>query len=123
MITNVYCTPYLKLPAIFTRLLQMNLHSSSQPSFDSHSILNSNRSSVCCSEPGRLEQLSADLITASGDGEFKVVCKLLESGLVDPSVSDAVGTFPLIAAATNMHVHVLNLLLDFGANVNQVSVW
>jgi len=110
-----------KTPIMVKVQNHMNLHSSSQPSFDSHSILKSDRSSICSNEPGRLEQLSADLIQASGDGNFKAVCKLLETGLVDPSVCDRVGTFPLIAAATNMHVHVLHLLLDFGANVNQLT--
>ena len=100
----------------------MNLHNSSQPSFNSQSILNSERSLICDGESGHLEQLSAELIKVSGEGNFKAVCKLLETGLIDPSVSDRKGTFPLIAAATNMHIHVLNLLLDFGANVNQVFV-
>jgi len=110
-----------KTPIMIKIQNHMNLHNSSQPSFNSQSILNSERSLICDGESGHLEQLSAELIKVSGEGNFKAVCKLLETGLIDPSVSDRKGTFPLIAAATNMHIHVLNLLLDFGANVNQLT--
>lgn len=75
------------------------------------------------SEPGPLEKLSQSLIDLAAEGNERMVYSILKSGLVDANVSDDKGNIALIGAAINCHYNIVNLLLDMGANVNQVCCY
>nr|CAB3221702.1 ankyrin repeat and MYND domain-containing protein 1 [Phallusia mammillata] len=65
--------------------------------------------------------MSIALIEQAGLGNFRQVYSILKSGLVDANVMDCKGSGALLEAAINCHHKVVNLLLDCGANVNQVT--
>lgn len=75
------------------------------------------------SNSGIMEKLSISLIKQAGSGNFREVYSILKSGLVDANVMDCNGNGALVEAAINCHHKVVNLLLDCGANVNQVWYW
>ena len=72
------------------------------------------------SRAGHLERMSQSLIDLAAEGNEKMVYSILKTSLVDPNVSDNKGNVALILAAINCHHNIVNLLLDMGANVNQV---
>ena len=72
------------------------------------------------SKIGNLEKLSQSLIDLAAEGNEQMVYSILKSGLIDPNVSDNSGNIALLGAAINCHYNIVNLLLDMGANVNQV---
>ncbi|XP_076806733.1 ankyrin repeat and MYND domain-containing protein 1-like isoform X2 [Clavelina lepadiformis] len=73
------------------------------------------------SQLGYLGNISKTFIEKATVGDIRMVYSILKSGLVDPNVSDCHGNTALIGAAMHCHDEVVNLLLDMGANVNQVN--
>ena len=72
--------------------------------------------------PGELEKQSLSLIEAASTGDLDTVYQILRTGRVDCNVCDDHGNFALLGAAINCHTEIVNLLLDAGANVNQVCL-
>lgn len=70
---------------------------------------------------GPLETASLSLFDLSFHGDTKAVRELLMRRAVYVDVCDSHGFTALHFATYNVHIHVVNLLLDFGANVNQVT--
>lgn len=71
--------------------------------------------------PGALETLSEELIRQATAGNTQRVEELLNSGKVHPDVADKNGHNALIGATVNWHQDTINVLLNHGANVNQLS--
>ena len=102
-------------------LLQFIKHQSGYHSlsFDFEPIMAAKRTKFT-SNSGPLEVMSQLLIDMAAEGNERMVYSILKTGLINPNVADNKGNIPLIGAATNCHHNVVNLLLDMGANVNQV---
>lgn len=73
------------------------------------------------SDKGGLEIMSEKLIKAATNGDAETVYSVLRSGLVNPNVCDSIGNTALLGAAINCHTKIVNLLLDMGANIDQVT--
>lgn len=86
-------------------------------SFDSSSSLDI-RSSF--PNPGPLENASLSLFEYSYNGQEKDVRDLLMQQSVYVDVCDSYGLTALHFATYNGYINVINTLLDFGANVNQL---
>ena len=71
--------------------------------------------------PGPLENASLNFFQSSFHGHEKEVRGLLNERVVYVDVCDCQGLTSLHFATYNAHTHIINLLLDFGANVNQLS--
>ncbi|CAF3319754.1 unnamed protein product [Rotaria socialis] len=82
-------------------------------------ILSNTRS--CFPNPGPLENSSMFLFESAFHGETKTVRDLLMHHQVYVDVCDSRGLTALHLAIYNVQINVVNLLLDFGANVNQLS--
>ncbi|CAF2798149.1 unnamed protein product [Rotaria sp. Silwood2] len=82
-------------------------------------VLSNNRSSF--PNPGPLESTSLSLFESAFNGQTKTVRDLLMHRQVYVDVCDSCGLTALHFATYNVHINVVNLLLDFGANVNQLS--
>ncbi|CAF3380512.1 unnamed protein product [Rotaria sp. Silwood1] len=82
-------------------------------------VLSNNRSSF--PNPGPLENSSLSLLESAFNGQAKTVRDLLMHRRVYVDVCDSHGLTALHFATYNVHINVVNLLLDFGANVNQLS--
>ncbi|XP_048745481.2 ankyrin repeat and MYND domain-containing protein 1-like isoform X4 [Ostrea edulis] len=89
-------------------------------SFDVQEIMKGNRGGNFL-ERGPLETASEDLIMAAAEGKVKNVEDLLTSGKVHPDVADRNGHTALIGASVNWQTDVINVLLNNGANVNQLN--
>lgn len=100
----------------------MNQHQNLPWSFDANRLMLKQRDEFE-SKPGKLETASLELIKSSSEGDYQTVLGILKTGLIDPNVSEKSGNFSLIQASTNLHQNIVHLLLDFGANVNQVNVY
>ena len=87
--------------------------------FDTEAIMSADRSKFP-SKSGHLETLSQTLIQKAAEGDERMVYSILKTGLVSPIVADCEGNVALIGAAINCHYNIVNMLLDMGANVNQV---
>jgi hypothetical protein len=72
-------------------------------------------------KPGPLENDSLNLFEFSYNGQEKDVRDILMQRLVYVDVCDSHGLTALHFATYNGHINVINTLLDFGANVNQLS--
>ncbi|KAJ3599686.1 hypothetical protein NHX12_033642 [Muraenolepis orangiensis] len=70
---------------------------------------------------GPLELSSERLIQQAGEGDLQAVERSLRPRLLSPDVSDARGHTPLIAATVNCQDAVLHLLLDMGADMDQLN--
>lgn len=70
---------------------------------------------------GPLENASLNLFEYSFNGQDKDVRDLLMENSVYVDVCDSNGLTALHFATYNGHMNVINTLLDFGANVNQLS--
>ncbi|CAF4138549.1 unnamed protein product [Rotaria socialis] len=88
-------------------------------SFPIDDIFSNNRTSF--PNPGPLENASLDLFELSFNGQEKDVRYLLMQRLAYVDVCDSHGLTALHFATYNTHINVVNVLLDFGANVNQIS--
>jgi hypothetical protein len=71
--------------------------------------------------PGPLENASLNLFELSYYGHEKDVRHLLMQRLVYVDVCDSQGLTALHLSTYNLHINIINILLDFGANVNQLS--
>jgi len=113
-----------KLPEIFMQSNDMqtseNMDLSKIPSgFPYQDIVEGQRENH--SDKGRIELDSEQLIIAAKNGDYNTVKRILEDDSVSPNVSAKTGFSPIMAAAINCHTEVMNLLLDHGANINQVT--
>ncbi|CAF1532005.1 unnamed protein product, partial [Adineta ricciae] len=88
-------------------------------SFPIDDILSNTRSSF--PNPGPLENASLNLFELSYYGYEKDVRHLLMQRLVYVDVCDSHGLTALHFATYQLHINIINTLLDFGANVNQLS--
>ena len=70
---------------------------------------------------GPLETSSLTLFELAFNGQSKAVRDLLMRRRVYVDVCDSRGLTALHFATYNVHIKVVNVLLDFGANVNQLS--
>ncbi|TRZ01184.1 hypothetical protein DNTS_035504 [Danionella cerebrum] len=70
---------------------------------------------------GPLERISERLIREAAQGEVRSIFRILRDEKVHPDVSDARGHTALIAATVRCHDDVINMLLDSGADVNQLN--
>ena len=70
---------------------------------------------------GPLETASLNLFELAFNGQSKAVRNLLMHHRAYVDVCDSRGLTPLHFATYNVHINVVNTLLDFGANVNQLS--
>ncbi|XP_029417498.1 ankyrin repeat and MYND domain-containing protein 1 isoform X2 [Nannospalax galili] len=82
-------------------------------------ILEGNRSSFGPSGPK--EQLSKEMILKAEEGDYDCVYGILRDNLAYADVADSKGYTVLAAAAVHSHHDIVNLLLDFGADVNKCS--
>ena len=71
--------------------------------------------------PGPLENSSLTLFELAFNGQTKTIRDLLMQRQVYVDVCDSRGLAALHFATYNVHINVVNVLLDFGANVNQLS--
>jgi hypothetical protein len=71
--------------------------------------------------PGPLENSALTLLQLAFNGEKKAVRDLLLRRQAYVDVCDSRGLTALYFATYNVHINVVNILLDFGANVNQLS--
>jgi hypothetical protein len=71
--------------------------------------------------PGPIENASLTLLELSFNGQDKDVRDLLINRLAYVDVCDSRGLTALHFATYNVHINVINILLDFGGNVNQLS--
>ena len=70
---------------------------------------------------GPLEEASCSLLESAYRGDQKKTRDLLMHHHVYVDVSDAHGLTALHFSTYNVHIDIVNLLLDFGANVNQFT--
>ncbi|XP_064614840.1 ankyrin repeat and MYND domain-containing protein 1-like [Liolophura sinensis] len=70
---------------------------------------------------GPLEIASERLLMASMSGNHKAVLDLLDKENVHVNVCDKHGHTPLIGAVVNVHIPIVNSLLDYGADVNRLN--
>jgi hypothetical protein len=71
--------------------------------------------------PGPLETSSLTLLELAFNGQNKAVRDILLHRHAYVDVCDSRGLTALHFATYNVHINVVNVLLDFGANVNQLS--
>ncbi|XP_062943051.1 ankyrin repeat and MYND domain-containing protein 1 [Cynocephalus volans] len=70
---------------------------------------------------GPKERLSMEMILKAEEGDYDWINGILRDGLASADVADANGYTVLAAAAVHCHNDIVNLLLDFGADVNKCS--
>ncbi|UJR10778.1 hypothetical protein I4U23_014965 [Adineta vaga] len=90
-----------------------------QATFLVDDILSNTRSAF--PEPGPLEKSSLFLFELAYNGETKQIRDLLMHTSTYVDVCDSRGLTALHFATYNLHLDVINTLLDFGANVNQLT--
>nr|KAG5697583.1 hypothetical protein BaRGS_019804 [Batillaria attramentaria] len=103
--------------------IQMHTHkhrrAAADAGFDVDKVLKFDRTGF--KPAGPLEQASEELLRMAAAGNCKGVEELLNTGKVHPDVADKNGHTALIAATVNWHQDIINVLLNQGANVNQLS--
>ncbi|XP_054977161.1 ankyrin repeat and MYND domain-containing protein 1 [Sorex araneus] len=72
-------------------------------------------------QPGPKEQLAAEMILKAGQGDLDWVRLVLQSKHTSPDVADSRGYCALASAAVHCHTDIVQLLLDYGADVNKCS--
>ncbi|XP_051010326.1 ankyrin repeat and MYND domain-containing protein 1 [Acomys russatus] len=82
-------------------------------------ILAGNRSSFGPSGPK--EQISKEMILKAEEGDYSWIFGILRDNFASADVADSKGYTALAAAAVHCHRNVVNLLLDYGADVNKCS--
>ncbi|CAF1303005.1 unnamed protein product [Adineta steineri] len=90
-------------------------------SFPIDDIISSKPNRSSFPNPGPLENASLNLFELSYYGYEKDVRHLLMQHLAYVDVCDSHGLTALHFATYNIHINIISLLLDFGANVNQLS--
>ncbi|KAK6314115.1 hypothetical protein J4Q44_G00155740 [Coregonus suidteri] len=87
--------------------------------WDVEAVLSENRERF--GPKGSLELNSEGLIQEASLGDPQSVYRILRDGKIHPDVGDARGHTALIAATVNCHNDVIHLLLDSGADVNNLN--
>ncbi|KAL1770789.1 ankyrin repeat and MYND domain-containing protein 1 [Sigmodon hispidus] len=82
-------------------------------------ILEGNRS--CFGPSGPKEDISKEMILKAEEGDYNWIFGILRDNLACADVADSKGYTVLAAAAVHSHRDVVNLLLDYGADVNKCS--
>eukprot|EP00073_Rattus_norvegicus_P038506 XP_008765610.1 PREDICTED: ankyrin repeat and MYND domain-containing protein 1 isoform X3 [Rattus norvegicus] len=82
-------------------------------------ILEGNRSKFGPSGPK--EQISKKMIMKAEEGDYNWIFGILRDNLACADVADSKGYTVLAAAAIHSHINIVNLLLDYGADVNKRS--
>ncbi|XP_076453911.1 ankyrin repeat and MYND domain-containing protein 1-like isoform X2 [Babylonia areolata] len=103
--------------------LQMHTHKHRRAAQSAHfpvdKVLTFDRSGF--KSKGPLEEASEELIKMAAAGNFLRVEELLNGGTVHPDVADRDGHTALIGATVNWHLDTINILLNHGADVNQLN--
>nr|CAH8822295.1 unnamed protein product [Trichobilharzia regenti] len=94
-----------------------------------HKVKTKHESSTQPLSTGRYETLAIQFIQYCFNGQFDKVKNLLQienqvnesQFCVDPNVADSQGQFGLLGAVLTWNMNLVNLLLDFGANINQLT--
>ncbi|CAH8824056.1 unnamed protein product [Trichobilharzia szidati] len=94
-----------------------------------HKLKTKHESSTQPLSTGRYETLAIQFIQYCFNGQFDKVKNLLQienqvnksQFCVDPNVADSQGQFGLLGAVLTWNMKLVNLLLDFGANINQLT--
>ncbi|XP_040828310.1 ankyrin repeat and MYND domain-containing protein 1 isoform X1 [Ochotona curzoniae] len=88
-------------------------------SWNMGAILQGNRSGFA--QCGPKERLSREMVLKAEEGDRDWIAGILKDNLASADVADAKGYTVLAAAAIHCHLDVVNLLLDFGADVNKCT--
>nr|XP_045002813.1 ankyrin repeat and MYND domain-containing protein 1 isoform X3 [Jaculus jaculus]XP_045002814.1 ankyrin repeat and MYND domain-containing protein 1 isoform X3 [Jaculus jaculus]XP_045002815.1 ankyrin repeat and MYND domain-containing protein 1 isoform X3 [Jaculus jaculus] len=88
-------------------------------SWNMDAILEGNRAAFGCSGPR--EQVSREMILKAEAGDHDWIYAVLKDNLACADVADSKGYTVLAAAAVHCHTDVVNLLLNYGADVNKCS--
>ncbi|XP_069860454.1 ankyrin repeat and MYND domain-containing protein 1 isoform X3 [Dipodomys merriami] len=94
-------------------------HKKAHSSWSMDAILQGNRSGFA--RRGPKERLSKEMILKAEAGDYDWIYGMLKDNLVHVDVADSKGYTVLAAAAVHSHHDIVNLLLDFGADVNKCS--
>ncbi|XP_028746466.1 ankyrin repeat and MYND domain-containing protein 1 isoform X1 [Peromyscus leucopus] len=92
---------------------------SAHTSWNIAAILEGNRS--CFGPTGPKEDISREMILKAEEGDYNWIFGILRDNLACADVADSKGYTVLAAAAVNSHRDIVNLLLDYGADVNKLS--
>ncbi|CAO2625488.1 Ankyrin repeat and MYND domain-containing protein 1 [Lemmus lemmus] len=92
---------------------------SAHASWNIAAILEGNRSSFGPSGPK--EHISREMILKAAEGDYNWIFGILRDNLACADVADSKGYTVLAAAAVHSHRNIVNLLLDYGADVNKRS--
>ncbi|XP_071950807.1 ankyrin repeat and MYND domain-containing protein 1-like [Antedon mediterranea] len=113
--------PFNYTPSFLEMQKHILKHKKQEPTFlcQISDILNGRRGNNSCK--GQLEVASEKLICSAASGNYESLTSLLSNNQVNVNVTDKNGQSALISAAVNMHGHIINYLLDKGADVNQLS--
>ncbi|XP_053454311.1 ankyrin repeat and MYND domain-containing protein 1 isoform X3 [Nycticebus coucang] len=88
-------------------------------SWNMDAVLQGNRSGFA--RHGPKEQLSKEMILKAEKGDHDWIYRILRDNFASANVADSKGYTVLAAAAVHCHSDVVNLLLDFGADVNKCT--
>ncbi|MEJ1283517.1 ankyrin repeat and MYND domain containing 1 [Cricetulus griseus] len=92
---------------------------SAHTSWNIAAILEGNRS--CFGPSGPKELISREMILKAEEGDYDWIFGILRDNLACADVADSKGYTVLAAAAVHSHRNIVNLLLDYGADVNKRS--
>ncbi|KAK6167259.1 hypothetical protein SNE40_021334 [Patella caerulea] len=110
-----------KTPSLIAIQKHVHKHSGYQNlvSFDVNKIINGDRSGFIAKGP--LEEAADQFLLAAISGRVDEVEDLLNSGFVHVDVADVSGHTALIGATVGWHIDVINILLNYGADINKLS--
>ncbi|KAK7806104.1 hypothetical protein U0070_000031 [Myodes glareolus] len=92
---------------------------SAHTSWNIAAILEGNRGSFGPSGPK--ERISREMIRKAEEGDYDWIFGILRDNLACADVADSRGYTVLAAAAVHSHRNIVNLLLDYGADINKRS--
>uniref|UniRef100_A0A8C8YN86 Ankyrin repeat and MYND domain containing 1 n=1 Tax=Prolemur simus TaxID=1328070 RepID=A0A8C8YN86_PROSS len=88
-------------------------------SWNMGAILEGDRGGFACCGPK--EQFSKEMILKAEEGDHDWIQGILRDNFASADVADSKGYTALAAAAVHCHCDIVNLLLDFGADVNKCT--